>query len=331
MTSKTWTCAWVFVLGCSSPSVGSDGGPAQDAAAEAEPDAGVVTQSVTWTDGTMLDAPVLIPEGVTITIAPGATVTCASAVTITVQGTLIGSSAQPTHAKLAGVSWGGLVVANKGTLALDGVDVSGAKKTIDLSSITPAKYDNGTITSSVPFTIAKGSALSTSRSSVVKPTEQSVIQGSFTASYLDYDSNGWHAIMAADPTARVLIEDSKFHGGPSDLLNAYGASFFHVAYTDVTGAHCGFHFTAVDTLEIDHVTVHGVTNGADLWGSSSAGKHTIDSSNFESLSVSLDESGANGPIDVTNCWLTGTNNLAQSSAVKISSPAAQRIPNAGPR
>lgn len=332
MTSRAWGFACALVWGCSSPAVGTDSGvPAPDASDDSQTDASTVTQSVTWTDGTMVSDSVLVPEGATITIAPGATVTFAKGVTVTVEGSLVGSSAQPAHAKLGGTGWGGIIVSKSGTLTLDGVDISGAKNAIDDTSSAAAKYDNGTITSSVPFTIAKGAALSTSHATIVKPTDMTVVQGSFTASYLDYDSNGFHAIMAADPTAHVFIEDSKFHGGPEDLLNGYGAAFFHVAYTDITGAHCGFHFTAVDTLEIDHVSVHGVVNGADLWGSSSAGKHTIDSSNFESLTENFDESGTNGAITVTNCWLTGTNNLAQSSAVKITSPAAAPIANAGPR
>lgn len=332
---NAWGLVCAVLCGCSSPSTGTpDGGTMMMGTDSGDsPDSGVVTQSTTWTDGTVLDTSVLIPEGATITIAPGATVTCNGGVTITVEGTLTASSAGAAHAKLTGTKWGGIAVKKAGTLALDGVDISGASKSIDLASSTPAKYDNGKITSGAPFTVAKGANLSTSHSSVVQPTNQSTIQGTFTASYLDYDSNGFHAILAADPMAKTFIEDSKFHGpmGGQDLLNAYGSLLFHVAYTDITGAHCGFHFTDVETLEVDHVTVHGVTNGADLWGSSANGKHTIANSNFEQLFENFDESGTNGAIDVTNCYVTGTNNLAMPSQVKITSPAAQPIANAGPR
>lgn len=323
-----------LILACSSPAaVVTDGGSAQDAQSEAGPDSGTVTQSMTWSDGTTLDTSVLIPEGATITIAPGATVTCAAGITITVEGTLTASSAQPTHAKLVGTKWSGIVVTKAGALLLDGVDLSGAQKSIVDSSSTPAKYDNGTITSSAPFSVSKGASLSTAHATVVKATADSTIQGAFTAAYLDYDSNGFHAILAADPNAKTFIEDSKFHGTPGgqDLLNAYGSALFHVAYSDLTGAHCGFHFTNVDTLEIDHVTVHGVVNGADLWGSSGTGQHTIDSSNFQNVTESFDESGTNGVINVSNCYTTGTNKLAQPSQVKITSPASQPIANAGPR
>jgi hypothetical protein len=116
-----------------------------------------------------------------------------------------------------------------------------------------------------------------------------------------------------------------------DLLTSNGASTFHVAYTDISGAHCGFHFEGIDTLEIDHVTVHGVTNGADVWGSSSTGTRTITSSNFEQLSENFDEHGSNGAVSVTGCYLTGTNKLAPTSALTITSPASQAIADAKPR
>jgi hypothetical protein len=83
-------------------------------------------------------------------------------------------------------------------------------------------------------------------------------------------------------------------------------------------------------LEVDHVTVHGVTNGADLWGSSKSGAHTITNSNFQNLALGFDEKGSNGPIDVVGCYLGGGNNLT-TSAVTISKPASMPIANAGPR
>ena len=45
----------------------------------------------------------------------------------------------------------------------------------------------------------------------------------------------------------------------------FGSLSFHIAYSDVSGAHCGFHFTGGDAISIDHVTVHDITNAADVW------------------------------------------------------------------
>jgi hypothetical protein len=80
-----------------------------------------------------------------------------------------------------------------------------------------------------------------------------------------------------------------------------------------------------------YVTVRSVTNGADVWGTSATGAHTITSSNFEQLSESLDESGSNGPFSVAGCYLTGTNNLAQPSAIIIANVASVEVATAHPR
>ena len=111
---------------------------------DATPDE-TITQSETWMDGKKLTSSVLIPEGVTVTIAAGAKVTCSAGVSITVLGTLTASSATPTHAQLTGASWAGIVDSGKGQVLLDGVDLVGAATGIDDRSSAPAKYDDGTI------------------------------------------------------------------------------------------------------------------------------------------------------------------------------------------
>ncbi len=293
----------------------------------------------TWSDGTHIDSSIVVQGGTTVTIAPGAVVTIAPGATIRVEGVLTASSAQGPHAKLTGNGWGGIQVVGYGVLALDGVDLDGANVALDMKAEAPCKYDDGMISGSqTPFSIEGGGNISTTHSAVTAPRGISTIAGAFTASYLDYDANDHGAIVTTSPDALVHIEDSTIHNsGPMgsssapDLLTANGASTFHVAYTDISGAHCGFHFEGVDTIEIDHVTVHGVTNGADVWGSSSTGTRTITSSNFEQLSENFDESNANGAVSVSGCYMTGTNKLAQSTAITITSPASQAIVDAKPR
>lgn len=336
--------ASLFVVACSSgPAAEADAGVAdatkdvvtKDAAlVDAGADAQLITQSTTWADGTTCDTATTIAQGATLTIAAGAAITCTEACKLVVQGTLTASSAQ-THAKLTG-TWGGIRVEGAGMLALDGVDLVGAMTAIDDASTAAATYDHGIIDlANVPFLVEVGAKLTTSHSFVTGPADKSTIDGAFTASYLDYESNDAHAIWSENPAADVFIEDSKFHGNNpnlgDDLVNGFGATRFHVAYTDITGAHCGFHFEAVETLEIDHVTVHGVTNGADLWGSSSTGTKTITNSNFENLTIGFDEASKNGPMTVTGCYESAKNNLATQSSITITSPTSQAVPGAGPR
>jgi hypothetical protein len=296
-----------------------------------------LTQDETWADGKSIGTSVVVAKGVTVTIASGASITVAAGRSIRIEGALNAKSAA-AHAKIAGTGWTGIVVASGGKLSFDGVDISNASLTLDVQSGGTATYDHGAIVGT-PFKVDAGGTLSTAHASVTGPTGRSNILGSFTASYLDYDENDQHAIWAMDPTATLFIEDSTFHNsGPlgaeaaPDVLTVAKAASFHIAYSDISGAHCGFHFQGSgDKIEIDHVTVRHVTNAADVWGSSATGSHTITSSNFEQLTEALDENGTNGTFTVTGSYLTGTNSLQQPSAVVIASPALSEIANAHPR
>lgn len=335
----------VFSTGCFSS--GPPGTPdASDDAPAAQPDASadvvedvVATGDATWTDGTALTTSVLIQGGSTVTIAPGAHVTAASGVVIWIMGTLkVASSAGP-HAVISGAGWTGLRTTDYGILDADGLDLDGATTALDIQQQAGATYANGTISNSAtPIGIGVAGNLSVTHAYVTSPHGISRVAGALTASYLDYDASDHGAFFVDDKTARFFAEDSTFHNsGPlgsksaPDLLTVNAAMKLHVAYSDLSGAHCGLHFEGVDTVEIDHVTVHDVTNGADVWGSSNTGTRTITSSNFEKLSENFDETNANGPFSVSGCYMTGTNKLAASSAITIASPAPQEIADAKPR
>ncbi len=320
---------------------GTDSGTDQPDAAKPK-DSGVgadvtTVTSETWSDGKSIGSTVLIPSGVTVTIAPAATITVAASAKIIVQGTLVGTSTA-AHATLTGSNWGGIQITSHGVMTLTGVDLTGASIAVDAQADVLSTYDQGTISGATnPFSIAAGSSISTTHATVTAPQGITLVSGSFTASYLDYDANDQGAVVTLSPTASVHIDDSTIHNsGPMgkssapDLLTANGGTMFHVAYTDMSGAHCGFHFEGIDSVEVDHVTVHDVTNGADVWKSTSKGTRTVTSSNFESLSENLDEQGTNGTYSVTGCYLTGTNKLKTSSSVTISSSVLQPILDAKP-
>jgi hypothetical protein len=309
-----------------------------DAGSDASDLPDVVTQGdETWNDGKQLTASVLIPQGVTVTIAPAANVTASSGVLVWVKGTLKVASASGQHAKISGSGWTGIKVTDTGTLALDGLDVQGADTALDVEKQTSASYTNGTIDgASTPFLVGVTGALSVGHATVTKPGGITRIDGSFTASYLDYDSNDHGAIIVENPAALVAIDDSTIHNsGPMgstsapDQITSNGATKVHVAYTDISGAHCGFHFQGVDSVEVDHVTVQSVTNGADVWGSSSTGTRTVTASNFQSLTKNFDENGSNGVFSVTGCYLAGTNHLIDGQ-IQISGSATSPIVDAHP-
>lgn len=345
MSFRTCLAFLVACAGCfSQPETAPDAGPKPDAATDAPknvPDAApdvVVATTETWSDGKQLTESVLIPSGVTVTIAPGAHVTASSGVLVWIQGTLSVASSAGAHALITGSGWTGLRVTDAGTLAADGLDLDGADTALDIEQQTSASYANGTITgSSTPMLVGDAGNLSIAHAIVTAPQGISQVTGALTASYLDYDAADHGVLFVDGATANVAIDDSTLHnsgimGSKSapDMITVNKATKLHVAYSDISGAHCGFHFEGITSLEIDHVTVHAVTNGADVWGTTQTGTRSVTSSNFESLSENFDETGSNGAVAVTGCYLTGTNKLTDAQ-IQITGSVSQPITDAKPR
>jgi hypothetical protein len=259
----------VLALGCSASSKGApiatDSTPTND----------------TWADGKHLAASVTIPFGSSVTIAPGARITVAPGVLVTVQGTLKGGS-KAAHAKLGGSPWGGIVVVTGGELDLEGTDLSHADTALSIQGGN-ASYQYGTIDASGPFEVDKGAKLTVAHATVTGATKATAVIGSFTATFLDYDAATFEGIVGQDDGATISIEDSKLHGTGNennDLVAARGAATIHVAYTDFAQAHCGFHFDAVTSVDVAHVSIHDGSYGFMLYGSAAQGTRTIASSNI---------------------------------------------------
>jgi hypothetical protein len=282
----------------------------------------------------MITSNVTIASGVTVTIAPGATVTVAAGSTISIAGTLTGSSAT-THAKLTGTGWTALSVASGGTLTFTGVDITGAGTALETQAgALKAEYDEGTITgAATPFNVAKATTLGTKNATVTGTLGTSRIAGALVASYLDYDSNGNEGITTVDPTATESIEDSKLHGsGPvADMVvSATGAASIHIAYTDITNVHCGFHFDTVDAFDVSYTNVETNSYGFMLYGSSGTGTRSVTYSNVDQNQIAYDTTpGDNGPIVFDHDYITGTQNPADSVTVTNASTAT--VTGTGPR
>jgi hypothetical protein len=283
-------------------------------------------------DGTHLTESLDVAAGTTISIAPGAHLLIDKDKTITIHGTLKVASGDGKHARIApataGDTWGGLVVAAGGTLDADGLDLDGTTKAVSvLPGATAARYDRGTISGvEVPFKVEPGARLDTAHATVVGATFASGISGEFHASYLDYEKAGLGGgIVMDDPGAVFEVADSTLHAaagpGGGDYVISLSSKLVHVSYTTITGAHCGFHFDAVERFEIDHVTAGaaspggpgGLNNyGAMLYGSG-AGPNVISNSNFDDSEVNLDFSGTNGPLTIKNTFSTGKNSQADGT------------------
>ncbi len=289
----------------------------------------------------MIGSSVTIPAGETVTIDPGATITMGSGVTVTVDGALTASSAT-THAKLTGTSWGGLVVS--GTLSLDGVDISGASAAIDVKSGGKGEYDDGTIdASAAPFNVEASASLGMKHSTLSKAAGTCNVAGSFTASYLTYTGGGsgfFDGIVTNSPSAQLSIEDSTFTGpGPNGplhdmLVSGSGAAKFHVAYTNISGMHCGFHIGGLSELDVSYVNDDSNAYGFMLYGSSGAGPFTISYSNVDDNGPNgvwaYDTEGTNGPITFDHDYVNGQT-ADPSGVVTVTSPSSSKVAGTGPR
>lgn len=301
----------------------------------------------TWENGKTLTSSVDIGPNETVTIAAGATIQANAGVTITVEGKLV--AAGGAEATIAGTSatatWGGIVVAEGGTLSLTNVDLTNAASgaiTVNAGAAS-ASYDSGTITASnAPFTVEAGGKLTTAHATVKGSLGTSHIQGEIDASYLDYDANGNDGITAEDDVAVVSIDDSELHGisgQTGDMVVSYlGAQKIHVAYTEIKNVHCAFHIERMMSLDVSYVNATGDSYGFMLYGSLDQGTRTVTAMNIDGeLEWGIDEEDGdiNGPISITNCYIAnnawGDVHLQSASNISVTDPAAAAIADAHPR
>jgi hypothetical protein len=292
------------------------------------------TDDEVWADGKQLTDSVDIAPNTKVKIGTGAHITAAPQVIITVQGTLEGGGGQ---ASISGTSWTGIVVARGGTLNLDGVDLSGAQTALSVQPGAQATFADAAITSPhLPFTIGESGTLTLNNVQVTGPSVSSVVEGSLTASHLDYDSNGAQGITLQSDTATLAMTDSNLHGpGPvADMIVTSGAADVQVSYTDIETVHCAFHFNAIHSFAIDHVNMHNNAYGFMLYGSDSTGTRSITHCDIDNSSVGIAEAGTNGPITVSDGYWAGNtyNDQLTDSQIAVSNMSDQTpVPDAGPR
>ena len=301
--------------GAPSGSGSSSGATSGGSDAGASGGGSTISADTTWADGTKISASTTIASGVTVTIAKGATIAVASGVTITVSGTLT-AAASAAHAKLTGTGWTGIVVAKGGTLTLDSLDFSGASAPMDVSGT--ATYSNGTITApTTPIDVETGGSLTMTTVTITGSLGFSRINGSFTASHLDYDSNGNEGVTIGDPTAVVKVDNSKFHGTSAsggDMITSNACASLTMTYTSIVGCHCAYHFNNITSFDLENMDLHGDSYGFMMYGSSpSSGTRVFKNSNVEGMAVAgLSESGTNGAITVSGVYFDSASKLQLS-------------------
>ena len=334
--------ATASLAACSSgaPGAGASGTPAPGGS-QAGAD-GVIAADVTWSGDVHLTQSVTIAAGARVTITPGTTITCDGGVAVAVRGALE-SAGSGARSLFVSEAWSGIVVAQGGSLALDGVDIENARAAIEVQTgAASARYDRGTIRASkAPFTVDAGAALTTAHSAVFAPLGPSHVVGALTASYLDYDANGFDGITTESDDATLSVEDSTLHGidGTTDMIASYaGAASIHVAHTTIEHVHCAFHLERVTALDVSFVTAQADAYGFMMHGSLSAGTKSIHDSNFTSnleWGIHEEDASINGAIDVSGCYFSA-NGLGDvythaQSGIHVGASVTTPIDGARPR
>lgn len=288
-------------MGAKGDAPGAAGAPAATTPSAAA--GGSISKDETWSDGKMLTGNVDIAAGAKVQIAPGAKLSVASGTTVTVHGSLE-AAAKDNHAKLSGMGWMGIVVAEGGSLALSGLDIDGAKETIHVNKgATLADYSYGTASDGL-FRIDAGGTLTLDHAAVVNGG-YTLVAGTLKATFVDWNAA---AVALSDASANVFVADSKITGSGGDFFTASGGELLHVEYTTIDKTHCPFHFNAISKFEIDHVTTGGMTGAStDAFGlmiyNSEAGPHSISFSNFND--PKWDQTRPTATINVMNTYIPG--------------------------
>ena len=200
-----------------------------------------------------------------------------------------------------------------GTITADSLDITGAGTPMDVTG--NVTYDHGTITApTVPIDVELGGTLSMTGATITGSLGSSNINGSFTASQLDYDRNGSEGVTIADPTAVVKIDNSSFHGTNdvgADMITANAATSLTMTYTEITKCHCAYHFNDITSFDLENLLLTGDSYGFMMYGSStSSGTRVFKNSNVETMAAAgIDESGTNGAISVTGCYFDSSSKL----------------------
>jgi hypothetical protein len=299
------------------------------------PDPGTpLTGDETWDSSKTFTGSVTIPAGKTVTIAAGASISVPAGFAVTVNGTIKSATPGATHAKITGTGWAGIVVAQGGTMTLDSVDLTGAKKALwTQKGNTDATYANGVLSADVPFTMEAGSKLSISKSTVTAANGQSSLMGTFNASYMTYDKGTNEGFTFNDAAGTLTIIDSTLKGnGGGDYVVVDAAATMSVTYTTISGSHCPFHFGASGPTKytVDHVSDDSNGYGWMLYGSG-AGPSTISNSNFRDQSYNIEMTGTNGAVTLTNNYFgTAANANKLQAAATTKSTATAPITDAKP-
>lgn len=276
--------------------------------------AGSITGDQTWSGAQTITADAVIEAGVTVTVEAGAAIEARDGVTLRVKGTLRvqgTDAAKVTFLPTAdALTWAGIVADSGATVSLAHVEGTDVATLVYCHAGATCDLDHVVFDSIGKALIAEGTAtLSRSRISKVQ--------------------NGGVTVTGGDLT----ITDTYLLTSTGDVVIQNGGSLVidHSEIGETTGSyeHCDLHIGSAGALRITRSNIRAGVFGMMLGGTSGA---VMQYNNFVENDPGQDisEVGVNTAVDLRfNYWDQGAPSLG--AAYDVSSPAAARVADAGPR
>lgn len=205
---------------------------------------GTLSADQTLKGAVSLSGDVVIPSGVTLTVAEGAVITVRGNYALSVKGGLEVQGTAASRVQFAGTAgkqWGGIAVSGTGHANLSYVEISGAQQGFATAAGTMYALDHVVIKESQ-------AGLVLASTGTVKKT---VLSGMGASQYMPSIS-----IQDSSPTfSDVQVTNGAGNAGLDSII-VNGNSSPQFDHVEVTGFHCAFHFNSGNNIAITNSYVH---------------------------------------------------------------------------
>jgi hypothetical protein len=238
----------------------------------------------TWDSLTRIDGDVTIAAGQTVTVAANTVINVKDGAKIIVAGTLIA----PSGLVLAGKNWVGMEIS--GFARLTDFQASGASTTFQITPSGRLEIYGGKISG------VKGA---------------SIVEGVLVAERLQYDKGDGAGIESGSGKGSISIDQSILTGSgraSGDFFALSGLRSISLTNSQMSGSHCAFHVTGVDTMILKNNYISDNAYGFMMYGSSKSGTRKITRTTITNNAFGFDEGSAstrNGAITISQSYIKG--------------------------
>ena len=255
----------------------------------------------TWDSTTRIEGVVTIAAGQVVTVAAKTTINVSAGAKIVVAGTLIA----PSGLVLTGKNWDGLEVT--GLAQLTDFEESGARSS---------------------FVVAPTGKLELHGAKISGIKGASIVEGVLVADHLKYDKGDGGGIRSVSGKGNISIDQATLTGSgrtSGDFFQLSALKSLSLTNSQMSGAHCAFHVTGVDTMILNNNYIFDNAYGFMMYGSSKSGTRKITQTTITNNTFGFDEGSAstrNGAISISRSYIKGNGKDLglYTGKVKISDP-----------